>query len=256
MAMLASELLVRFPDSAEVPESTRHFELRSLIYDFLTLAFGDVASIGCDQFVYWDATDPRACLSPDAFLRFGSKDEHFRSWKVWERGVPDVAVEIISDSDASDLSWDEKLERYRLLGVSELVWFDPETPEHPLRVWDLTEGDLRERHLFAPFARSRHLDGYWLPVPERGGGLTLRLSRDERGLALFPTLAERIAEQFRAEAEARRAEAEARRAEAEARRMAEHALQLETEARRLETEARHAAEQRIVELQAELKRRS
>jgi Uma2 family endonuclease len=270
MAMLGSEqLTVHFPDTAEMPEGRRHFELRTLIFDFLKLAFGDVATIGSDQFVYWDPSNPRVCLAPDAFLRFGAKDERFSSWKVWERGVPQVAVEIASDSE-SDLSWDEKLERYRQLGVSELVWFDPEIPEHPLRIWDLVADDLLERRMLAPLAQSRQLGGYWLPIPEPNGGLTLRLSRDEHGLNLFPTLAEHNANQFRAEAEARRAEAEAHRAEAEAhraeaeahraeaeaRRLAEEALRLETEALRHETEARRAAEQRIVELQAELKRRS
>jgi len=186
MTMLGSEQpALHFPDSAEVPESTRHFELRSLIYEFLTLAFGDLATIGCDQFVYWDPSNPRACLAPDAFLRFDAKDEHFRSWKVWERGVPQVAVEIISDADASELSWHEKLERYRQLGVSELVWFDPESAERPLRIWDFVDDDLLERHLPEPLAESRHLGGYWLPVEEPSGGLTLRLSRDEHGLSLF-----------------------------------------------------------------------
>jgi Uma2 family endonuclease len=228
MAMLGSEqLAVHFPDSAEMPEGRRHFELRTLIFDFLRLAFGDVATIGSDQFVYWEPSNPRACLSPDAFLRFGAKDEHFRSWKVWERGVPQLAVEIISDSE-SELSWDEKFERYQQLGVSELIWFDPETPARPLRVWDLVGDDLLERYLPEPIAESRQLGGYWLPVEDPTGGLTLRLSRDEHGLALFPTAAEHNAQLFLAEAEARQ----------------------------LETEARRAAERRIAELEAELKRKS
>jgi Uma2 family endonuclease len=243
MAMMGSApLALHFPESAEVPESTRHFELRSLIYDFLTLAFGNVAIIGCDQFVYWDPTNPRACLSPDAFLRFGARDEHFRSWKVWERGVPEVAVEIVSDSDASELTWEEKLGRYCHLGVSELVWFDPERPDQPLRIWDNVAGELLERRLLGHAARSVHLNGYWLPVAEPDGGLTLRLSRDERGATLFPTAAEHHAQCLRIEAEARRTEAEAHRA-------AEEAL-------RLEMQARRAAEQRIIDLEAELKRKS
>jgi len=257
MTMLGSEpSSVHFPDSAEVPESTWHFELRSLIYDFLTLAFGNVAAIGCDQFVYWDPSNPRACLSPDAFLCFGAKDEHFRSWKVWERGVPHVAVEIVSDSDASELSWDEKLDRYRCLGVSELVWFDAESPAHPLRIWDLVGDHLLERRLLEPCAQSRLLGGYWLPIEEPNGGLTLRLSRDEAGLSLFPTLAEYNAERLCEEAEARRMEAEARRTEAEARRTEAEARRIAEESLRRETDARRAAEQRIVELEAELKRRS
>jgi len=257
MAMLGSEPLpVHFPESAEVPETTWHFELRTLIYDFLVLAFGEVATIGCDQFVYWDKTTARACLAPDAFVYFGAKDEHFGSWKVWERGVPQVAVEIISDSDAIELSWEEKLQRYRRLGVSELVWFDPEAPEHPLRIWDLVAGDLIERPLRQPLAHSRLLGGYWLPVESADGYLTLRLSRDEQGRSLFPTAAEHHAQLFQAEAEARRTEAEARRTEAEARRTEAEARQVAEHALLLETEARRAAEQRIAELEAELKRRS
>jgi len=80
--------LLNFPDAAEVPESKRHFELRTLLYQFLKLAFSEVAAIGCDQFVYWDPTNPRACLSPDAFVRFGTKDDLFRSWKSGSAARP------------------------------------------------------------------------------------------------------------------------------------------------------------------------
>jgi len=249
MAMLGSErLAVHFPESAEVPESKRHFQLRTLVYEFLSFAFAEVAAIGCDQFVYWDATNPRVCLAPDAFVHFGQKDDQFGSWKVWERGVPQVAVEIISNSDANELSWDEKLERYRQLGVSELVWFDPESPAQPLRIWDRVAGELLERRLSEPCAQSR-LGGYWLPIADPERGLTLRLSRDPHGRQLLPTLAEHNAQQFRAEAEARCAAEQALRHETEA-------LRHEAEALRRETEIRLAAERRIVELEAELKRRS
>src|SRR6478736_7336335 len=137
MEMVSSEPpALFFPVSLKVPESTRHFRLRTLLFQFLKHAFEDVAMIGSDQFVYWDPSNPRACLAPDAFVRFGNKNEDFRSWKAWERGAPHVAVEIISDSDARDANWEENLERYRRLGVSELVRFDYQTPEQPLRIWD------------------------------------------------------------------------------------------------------------------------
>jgi len=216
MVMLGSEQqVVHFPVSAEVPESTRHLRLRTLLFQFLKHAFAEVAMLGSEQFVYWDPSDPRACLSPDAFVRFGTKNEDFLSWKVWERGAPHVAVEIISDSDSSEASWQEKLQRYRRLGVSELVWFDPQTPEHPLRIWDFVGDDLLERRLFEPWAQSRHLGGYWLPVEQADGDLTLRLSRDEFGHVLFPTPEEyqaegrRVAEEALREAEKRIAAFEA-----------------------------------------------
>jgi hypothetical protein len=47
-----------------VPEGRRHFELRKLLFEVLQLAFGEHATIGSDQFVYWDPTDPTQCLAP------------------------------------------------------------------------------------------------------------------------------------------------------------------------------------------------
>lgn len=205
---------LHFPTEAEVPESKRHLELRTLLYQVLKLAFAERAAVGCDQFVYWDPTDPGACVAPDAFVHFGVADPWFRSWKVWERGAPQVAVEIISDSDEREDAWAEKLERYQRLAVSELVRFDPEAQARPLRIWDRVDEQLLERQLLAPRARSRFLDGFWLAIEQPECGLTLRLSTDEQGMGLFPTLAER------------------------------------------EAEGRRIAEQRVLELEAELRQRS
>lgn len=250
MVMLGSEPSgLHFPVDAEVPETTWHLRLRTLVYLFLKHAFEDVASIGSDQFVYWDPTNPRACLAPDAFLRFGGKNEDFGCWKAWERGAPHVAVEIISDSDASDADWQEKLERYRRLGVSELVRFDYQTPEQPLRIWDFVGDDLLERRLFEPWAQSRHLGGYWRPVEAANGDLSLRLSHDEQGLQLFPTPEEHFARERRFEMERRQLAEQALQRESEAR-------QRESEARQRESEALRAAERRIAELETELRRRS
>lgn len=55
---------------------------------------------------------------------------------MWERGAPELAVELVSDSDASESAWAAKLQRYRRLGVRELVRFDCEASESGLRVWD------------------------------------------------------------------------------------------------------------------------
>jgi Uma2 family endonuclease len=188
-----------FPEHEDVGEHKTHLELRTLLYQFLKLAFADQAVIGSDQFVYWDPTSASACLAPDAFLRLGGPDERFGSWKVWERGAPHVAVEIISDSDRSDSEWEVKLERYRKLGVRELVRFDPEAPvAGQLRVWDRVEHDLVERELGQPLAQSSVMPGFWRVVEDAELGPTLRLSHDEQGATLYLT-----------EAETRRAEAEA-----------------------------------------------
>jgi Uma2 family endonuclease len=198
---------VHFPEAEQVPETKLHFRLRTLLYEFLALAFADRATIGSDQFMYWDPTDPKACLAPDAFVRLGEPDHLFRSWKVWERGAPQLAIEVISDSDERDSDWDAKVHRYRRLGVQELIRFDPEAaePARILRIWDAVEGDLAERDLIGSAAPSRVLPGHWVIMQDQALGPTLRLSHDERGEALYQTPSEK------AEAHVRKLEAELNR---------------------------------------------
>jgi Uma2 family endonuclease len=208
---------VFFPDAERVPETKRHLEQRTMLYQILKLAFAERAAIGCDQFVYWDPTDPQACLAPDAFVRSGVRDDLFRSWKVWERGAPEVAVEIVSSVDERDRNWDSKLLKYRRLGVGELVRFDPESEPVSLRIWDAINGDLVEREAVGRCAESRHLPGFWLVVEDEEQGSLLRLSHDGEGRHLYPTPVEH--------------------------------------ARAEEGAARVAAEQRVRELEQELQRR-
>ena len=146
-----------------------------------------------------------------------------------------MAVEIVSDSDASSASWDTKLRRCQELGVRELVRFDPdETGEQQLRIWDRVEGELvprtgaKDRHL------CRGLSLYWVVVPTRRYPAALRLARDAEGrdLVLTPE-----------ETQARGREAEARGREAADR------------AREAEARAREAAERRVAELEAQLRLR-
>lgn len=231
---LRTPVPVHFPEGESVPESKRHLEQRTALYQILMLAFSERMAVGSDQFVYWDPTNPRQCLAPDVFARLGTPDEPFRSWKVWERGAPDVAVEIVSASDERDRDWGEKLERYRRLGVRELVRFDPEIEPPSLRVWDAVDGDLVERELQGLEATSRFLPARWTVVPDPRLGHFLRLSRDDDGAALFPTPAE-----YEREAAEREREAAEREREAAER---EHRLRV-------------AAEARIRELEAELHRR-
>jgi Uma2 family endonuclease len=176
-----------FPVSAEMPESKRHLEQRTLLYLVLKLAFAKVHSIGCDQFVYWDSRAPRECLAPDAFVKLGTPDENFDSWKTWERGAPDVAVEIISDNDGRQLGWAGKLVKYDRLGVSELVRFDSRHSPPSLRVWDRVDGKLVERKHVTDSAPSRVLPGSWVVVKDTDDAAWLRLAHDDAGQQLFPT---------------------------------------------------------------------
>ena len=217
----------RFPVEAKVPESTRHLEIRTALYQLLSFFLRGQASVGSDQFMYYDASNPKACLAPDVYLKFGSNDEEITSWKTWERGTPDLAIEIPSRSDAPDEPWEQKLGRYHRLGVRELVRFDPRAAEQ-LRVWDYVEGDLAERRLRPTSAvPSRVLGAWWVIVPHARWGSMLRVSRDALGQDLIKNELEVEAEARQA-AEARQVEAEARQVEAEAR-----VRELEAEVRRL-----------------------
>jgi hypothetical protein len=204
---------LHFPESAQVPESRLHEDLCALLRALLRHSFADQHSVGGDQFVYWDPTDPKACLAPDAFVRLGTPDTRFRTWKVWEWGAPELAIEIVS---ATDESWDTKLEKYARLGVRELVSFDAERSPALLRIWDRLESDMVERELSGKPAASNVLPGFWVIVADAQQGPVLRLSRDEAGSNFFLTPTEDKAEALRLESEARQtAEARIRELEAE-----------------------------------------
>ncbi len=159
-------------------------------------AFGGNALVSSDQFLYWDPTNPKRRLAPDVAVRVGAPAELVTSWKTWERGAPHVGVEIVSDSDASELRFEEKLERYRQAGVAEVVRFDRDDIQRPIRICDLVEGDMVERDLTDPEAF--HCDAlglYWWLHTDAELGVTLRLSREQAtgALVLTPAEAERAA---------------------------------------------------------------
>ncbi|HEY3255153.1 MAG TPA: Uma2 family endonuclease [Polyangiaceae bacterium] len=203
---------LHFPVSAAVPQTSHHLRLKTTLHDSLCEAFSAVACIGCGQFVYWDASDPSVCLAPDAIVKLGRPDDLFDCWRVWERGVPEVAVEIVCEVDERDRDWDANLERFRSLGVGELIRFDPEQPGGSLRAWDRVGQELVERSGVEWSTPSRYLNGYWVVLQDAKGRPVLRLSHDQHGRQLFPTKLEAL----RQETEALRQETEALRQETEA----------------------------------------
>ena len=209
-----------FPSDEKVPEHKLHVELRTALYQLIRLALADRVIVGSDQFVYFDASDPKRCLAPDVMVWVGGPDEIFGSWKVWERGAPHVAVEMVSPSDKPPDPWRKKLEQYVQCGVREVVRFDPVAKTGRLRIWDRVEGDLVERDVSSPAGHLCDALGlYWCLTVDPRLGLMLRLSRDRAGLELLPTPeeAQREAETQALAAQARQREAEAQAREAEAR---------------------------------------
>lgn len=190
---------LHFPVEERVPETGRHLEVRTVLFQIVRDAFRDHAIVGSEQFIYWDPTDPKQCCAPDLFVRLGTPHAPVDCWKVWEHGAPDLVVEITSASDAAEGPWETKLERFRRLGAREIVRFDPEDRDRPIRIWDGIDGDTVERDPVDPaFCRCETL-GLFLVVRENAEvGPMLRLARDPEARDLVPTQAEaaerRIAE--------------------------------------------------------------
>jgi len=205
-----------FPVAEAVPETAWHLDARTALYQSVRRELEGRALVGSDQFVYWDPTNPKKSLAPDLAVRRGAPGEPLGSWKTWERGAPEVGVEIASESDAPAKALAEKLERYRQAGIAEVVWFDVAGGPRLLRLWDLFDGDLVERELAgAEDYRCDALRLYWRVHQDPTLGPTLRLARDAAGVDLVPTPAE--AERAAKEVErAARQAAEARVAALEA----------------------------------------
>ncbi len=200
-----------FPIEAEVPETKRHYVMRTALFLVLERELKGRASVGCDQFVYWNARDPRRCLAPDVFVRLGPGKTDFQTWKSWvEGGPPHLAIEIVSESDVPNLRWEQKLERYHELGVTELVRFDAdERAGERLRVWDRLQEDLVERVVDDDETASATLGMRLVTTTLGEYPIALRLARRTGGLLLTPDEALVDAERARSDAERRIAELEA-----------------------------------------------
>jgi Uma2 family endonuclease len=172
-----------------MPESVRHGRLCDLLNQILIHALGAEHSVGKDNFVYFDASDPGRRLAPDGFVKLGVPQELFNSWKTWERGTPELCVEIVSPSDTKEkLTLKEKLERYRALGAREIVAMNPDDPEGKrLRAWDRIEEDLVERVVENETTPCITLRGHWVLAPAKGLDVALRLAQDPAATQLWLT---------------------------------------------------------------------
>jgi Uma2 family endonuclease len=245
-----------FEDPEEaVSEGKRHLLLRTTLFLLLEDVFTARGAIGSDQFVYWNPLDPRKCLSPDVFVKLGVPNGIFDNWKVWERGAPDLAVEIVSKSDRPEDEWSQKLGRYAASGIGEVVRFDPETAA--FSVWDRVEGDLVERSAEDPALFECSSLGLWWVVVPSADGPTLRLANDKEGKDILPTPAEdrlRLQQEL-ADERRERALAQHERALAQHERALAHQRALDEEAARRKAEAeRDALAAEVERLRAELDR--
>jgi hypothetical protein len=174
-------------------QGRRHLHLCQSLYQMLRAVCVPEHTVGADQFVYFDAANPKRCLAPDAFVTLGVPDHDFDSYLAWEDGAPALAFEVLSTSDSPERwTFEEKLRRYRALGVRELVTIDLDAPPgQRMRVWDRLEHDLVERVIEGERTPCVTLGLTLLvgPVNEYPAGL--RLARGEDGSE--PILTEREA---------------------------------------------------------------
>jgi hypothetical protein len=225
----------------EMGQSFTHVRLCELLYHVIRCALSDAHTVGGDQFVYFHATDPTRKCAPDAFVKLNVPPAPFDSWKVWERGTPELCVEIISPSDAQEKpAWEDKMERYAALGVRELFAFDEAaTPGSRLRAWDHIRGDLVPRVVEGEATPCLALGLHWVVVPTRAPSgeelpAALRLARDPEGKDLVPTRAESAdARAESADARAESADARAESADARAEAAEARAVAAEAELARL-----------------------
>jgi Putative restriction endonuclease len=208
------------PENERMGQSGRHYLMCKALYEILRAAAGDEHTVSCDAFVYFDAANPERKLAPDGAVKLHVPQHLFDSWKSWERGAPELAFEILSPSDSPERwTFEEKLLRYRALGVTELVVFHADgEPGSRLRVWDRIDGDLVERAVTGETTPCLTLDAFLLVAGVGDLPACVRLARDPDGRDLFLTDAEARARETEArrEVEARLREAQQRIAKLEA----------------------------------------
>ena len=212
----------------EMGESSRHGRLCEIMYQLLRKVLGPGSTVGADQFVYFNAADPRRKCAPDVFVKRNRPQADIESWKTWEDGTPELCIEILSPRETKEkLSLQQKLRRFHVMGVREVIAYDIEAePGTRLRAWDLLHGDLVERIVEGEATPCITLD-LWLvvaPCEEEQQPATLRLAKDRLGHELVTTLGEDLIALGRAQEEERLAKEQERLAKEQERLAKEQAL--------------------------------
>ena len=211
----------RTPLSYAVERLRHHFRARRDVY------------VSGNLLLYYEEGNPRASVAPDVFVVRGVSNADRSSYRLWEEAKgPDFVLEITSRTTHRE-DQGRKRELYRSLGVREYWQYDPARDylEPSLQGLELSAGEYRR-------LSGRELEDGTLALASAVLGLELRLT--ERGLRFhdpesgqdLPNLAETD----------------------EARRTAETRLAQEAAARQQEAVARAAAEARVAELEALLRR--
>jgi Uma2 family endonuclease len=273
-ALLHKYQLHELPEEDEVPLENHYHRLQiNLLHELTYQLFKDRTDFYCggNMFLYYDLKQAEKVIQfvqgqrrrapykgPDFFVVLGGVDgtKDRKRWVVWHEGgrYPDVIIEITSPSTKSKDTKDNLLLYSKVFRTREYYWYDeavgrlvgyrlqgdeyaPIAPNENGWLWSEVLG-VWLGVSDAPFLGWRY---QWLRFYREDGSLVLTGEEAER---LLREQAEQRAEQERLlrEQERQRAEAERQRAEAERQRAEQERL------------LREQAEQRLAELEAELKR--
>ena len=174
------------------------------------------ATVCSDLFLHYRQGDRNRALVPDLFVALRAPPREGRlSYKLWEDPLPELVVEMLSDStSAKDVC--SKRDTYAELGVREYWLFDPEGFELrvPLAGYLLEAG--RYQPIEADAAGRLRSEVLGLDLHVRDDELRFRDPATGEDLRTYAESEyERTAEKNRADAEKDRADAESDRADAE-----------------------------------------
>lgn len=205
---------VYYPESDGKPMGETEVHVFELIRILTTLRawFRRTADvyIGGTMMFYYEEGNPKASISPDVFVVFGVPTAPpRRTYKLWEEGVPPVAVFELTSRKTRREDLGKKRDLYQRIGVREYILYDPlgEYLRPPLQGFRLTGATYEP--IVSDAEGTLHSDAL---------GLTLRLVDGRLRLFDQSSGVELLSPEERVEAEAARAEAaEARVVELEAR---------------------------------------
>ena len=259
-----------YPSSDGKPMAENMWQSRAILH-----TAGDVqaahpeALVAADILVYPEEGNRDNKIAPDVLVAFGLPTHSRSTYRLWEEGKPpDWVLEVASPSTGKK-DREFKLDYYAAMGVPECWLFDPTGKVHRgmprLQGLGLVDGKYRPlESRLADGKRLIHSKALCLDVRAEGELLRFRdpaTGEDIRHRAEIEAAAEQaearaVRETARAEREAARAEREAARAEQEAARAEQEAARAKRQAAwaRGEAAARSAAEARVAELEAALRR--
>ena len=246
------------PDERELPPDA--MEQEPAVQEMLGLLasrftdFGERPDVflSSNTILCYDPTNLNVRVAPDVYLAFGVDAQAIRPRKLylpWEVGKPpDFAMEVASASTArQDVT--EKRRIYARIGVSEYWRFDPKDGDYH---GQQLAGEQLVNGVYRPIELTREPDGILKGYSDVLGVSVCWAARLPR---LYDPATNTYLESGR-EVWAARLAAEAERDAAEARVAVEQAARLAERAARLaEQAARLAAEERIRQLETELRRR-